>query len=267
MTRGIVLFAFDNEAFNYRAMASWSAKRIHRYLGLPVTLITDQETHDPVFDREIVIDNATSGSRYFFDADMTAAWHNHSRYRVSSLTPYDATMVLDVDYVVSSDRLLAVFNTNQDFLCHDRAWDVTALTDYSELNNFGRNRMPMSWATVMYFRRGKIADMIFSIVSMIKDNWSHYRDLYGLPARNTFRNDHALSIALNIVRGHCPQGPSIPWALASIDPHHRVSQIDHDRFRIDFVDADHKPRYITTQGQDLHVMGKKDLGGIVANPM
>lgn len=265
MTKGVVLFAFDNEAFSYRRMAAWSAARIQKHLDLPVTLITDLETNDPVFDREIVIDNSTSGSRYFSDADMTAAWHNHSRSQVLTVTPYDQTLLLDVDYVVSSDQLLAVFDTDQDFLCHDGAWDVTGVTDYSGLNNFGRNRMPMSWATVMYFRRSQTAEMIFDLMSMVRDHWSHYRDLFGLPARNTFRNDHALSIALNIVRGHRPSGPSIPWALASVDPHHRVSQIAYDQFRIDFVNADHKSRYIIVQGQDLHVMGKKDLGEIIAN--
>lgn len=266
MTRGVVLFAFDNEAFPYRHMACWSAARIQKHLDLPVTLVTDRETNDPVFDQEIVIDNSTSGSRYFSDADMTAAWHNHSRPQALTVTPYDQTLVLDVDYVVSSDQLLAVFDTDQDFLCHDRAWDVTGVTDYSGLNNFGRNRMPMSWATVMYFRRSQTAAMIFDLMSMVRDHWSHYRDLHGLPARNTFRNDYALSIALNTVRGHCPSGPSIPWALASVDPHHLVSQIGNDQFRIDFVDADRKSRYITVQGQDLHVMGKRDLGDIIANP-
>lgn len=265
MTRGVVLFAFDNEAFAYRRMAAWSAARIQKHLDLPVTLITDRETNDPVFDQEIVIDNSTSGSRYFSDADMTAAWHNHSRSQALIVTPYDQTLVLDVDFVVASQRLLTVFETDQDFLCHDRAWDVTGTTDYSGLNSFGRNRMPMSWATVMYFRRGDYAEMIFDIMNRVQDNWTHYKDLYGLPARNTFRNDFALSTALNIVQGHCPRGPAIPWPLASVDPHHRVSQIDHDQFRVDFIDADRRSRYVLISEQDLHVMGKQDLGAIVEN--
>jgi hypothetical protein len=265
MTKGVVLFAFDNQAFSYRRIAAWSAARIQRHLNLPVTLITDQKTNNPVFDQEILMENTTSGSRYFSDADVTADWHNHSRPQAFTVTPYDQTLVLDVDYVVSSEQLLTLFDTNQDFLCHNQAWDITGTTDYTGLNSFGRNRMPMSWATVMYFRRSQTAAMIFDLMSMVRNHWSHYRDLYGLPARNTFRNDHALSIALNIVRGHCPRGPSIPWALASVDPHHRVSHIRDDQFRIDFVDAGRKSRYITVQGQDLHIMGKRDLGEIIAN--
>jgi hypothetical protein len=265
MNQGVVLFAFDNEAFSYRRMAEWSAQRIHRHLKLPVTLITDRDTDSKNFDQVIVIDNPTSGSRYFADADMSVAWHNHSRSQAAALSPYDQTLVLDTDYVVASDCLLTLFSSDQDFLCHDRAWDVTGLTDYSGLNNFGRNRMPMSWATVMYFRRSDTTDMIFHIMTMIRDHWSHYRDLHGLPARNTFRNDHALSIALNIVRGNCPRGPSIPWALASVDPHHHITQTECDTFRVEFVDAAQKPRYLVLQGQDLHVMGKQDLGEIIGH--
>ena len=265
MTQGVMLFAFDNDAFSYRRMAEWSAQRIHRHLGLPVTLITDQEIDSKNFDQVIVIDNPTSGSRYFSDADMSVAWHNHSRYRASRLSPYDQTLVLDTDYVVASDRLLTLIGSDHDFLCHDRAWDVTGLTDYSGLNSFGRNRMPMSWATVMYFRNSSTADMIFRIMSMVRDHWSHYRDLHGLPARNTFRNDFALTIALNIVRGHQPYGPCIGWGLASADPHHKVKQIDDDRFRVEFVNHDQKLRYLILQGQDLHVMGKRDLGEIIDN--
>lgn len=265
MNQGVVLFAFDNEAFSYRRMAEWSAQRIHRHLGLPVTLITDRATDSKNYDQVIVIDNSTSGSRYFADADMSVAWHNHSRSQASALSPYDQTLVLDTDYVVASDRLLTLFSSDQDFLCHNRAWDVTGLTDYSGLNNFGRNRMPMSWATVMYFRRSNITDMIFHIMGMVRDHWSHYRDLHGLPSRNTFRNDYALSIALNIVRGHQPCGPAIAWGLASVDPHHRITQTDADKFRVEFINHDQKSRYVTLQGQDLHIMGKKDLGEIIDN--
>ena len=144
MNKGVVLFAFDNEIYNYRRMASWSARRIQRYLDLPVTLITDRASDDDVYDQVVIIDNPTSGSRYFSDADTAASWHNHSRPLASALTPYDRTLVLDVDYVVCSDQLRSLFDSDQDFLCHDRAWDVTGVTDYSGLNIFGRNRMPMS---------------------------------------------------------------------------------------------------------------------------
>ena len=42
MTKGILLYAFNNEVTDYEAIAEWSAKRIKKYLGLPTTIITDK---------------------------------------------------------------------------------------------------------------------------------------------------------------------------------------------------------------------------------
>lgn len=260
--KGVLLFAFDNEAFDYCRMASWSARRIHRHLGVPVTLVTDKTIDDPIFDRVVTVENPTSGNRYFEDAQMSASWHNHTRPGALELSPYEQTLVLDVDYAVCSSDLRLLFKSTEDFLAHSRAWDVTNLTDYSGLNRFGRNRMPMSWATVMYFRKSTTASMIFDQMKSVKQHWTHFSHLYGITARSSFRNDYALSIALNLVQGHMPIGPSIPWALASVDPHHHITQIDDDSFRIEFI-QEQRPRYTIVSGLDLHIMGKRDLGEII----
>jgi hypothetical protein len=173
--------------------------------------------------------------------------------------------VLDADYVVASNQLKILLNSNQDFLAHGRAYDITGLNDFEGLNYFGDYCMPMSWATVMMFHKSQQASLIFDTMRMIRNNWKHYKNLYknNSPA---FRNDHALSIALGVVNGHTLDYDSIPWGLASLTPEHKLTQIDQDHYRVDFVTADNKPRWITIQNQDFHAMGKKHLGDIVANP-
>jgi len=123
--------------------------------------------------------------------------------------------------------------------------------------------MPMWWATVMMFRRSYEAKLIFDSMSMIKNNWQHYKDLYNT-VHPTYRNDFALSIALNIVNGHAIVHKSIPWGLASLTPENKLSQINQDTFRIDFFTQDRKPRYIILS-QDFHAMGKKHLGDVIAS--
>jgi hypothetical protein len=91
----------------------------------------------------------------------------------------------------------------------------------------------MSWATVMMFRRGTHAELIFDCMRMIRDNWRHYKDLYRI-ASSTYRNDHALSIALNIVNGQTLEYTSIPWNLASVTPEHTVTRTSKDCYRIDY---------------------------------
>ena len=100
-------------------------------------------------------------------------------------------------------------------------------------------------------------------MQMIRDNWDHYRNLYGI-LKSTYRNDFALSIAMNIVDGHTLSTPAIPWQLASVTPDHKLTQISQDVYRLDFTTADKKSRWITLT-HDFHAMGKHHLGAIVAN--
>jgi hypothetical protein len=249
MTVGAVIFARNNEQIDYVAMAKWSAKNIERHLGIPTHIVTDDAPSD--------------NARHFSDVG-TVTWYNHNRMDAYKLSPWDRTLVLDADYVVASDQLKSLLDADQDFLAHRWACDVTGCNDFKGLNSFGDNCMPMWWATVMMFRRSHQAELIFESMQMIRDNWNHYRALYK-NSTPTYRNDHALSIALGIVNGHTLDHPGIPWALASLTPEHRLTQLDQDRYRVDFVNSENRPRWIELR-QDFHAMGKQQLGAIVANP-
>ena len=264
MTTGALIFAFNNEQIDYVAMANWSARNIHRHLDIPVCVVTDKEPATPnVFDRVIIAAPVDAGQRYFSDYDTNVTWNNTNRMDAYTLSPWDQTLVLDADYVVASDQLRTVLNSRQDFVCHRWATDITGLRTFEDLNYFGNHRMPMWWATVMMFRRGTNAELLFEMMQMIRDNWMHYRNLYKNPVP-TYRNDHALSIALNTLNGHTLCVDAIPGTLASLTPEHRLTQLDVDSYRVDFSTPDKKSRWIMLT-QDFHAMGKQQLGAIVAN--
>ena len=265
MTTGALIFAFNNEEIDYVSMAAWSAANIHRHLEIPVCVITDKDIKCPEFDHVVVIDrHDTDSQRYFEDIDSNVTWYNHDRVDAFSLTPWDQTLVLDADYVVASDSLRSVLDSNRDFLSFRWAHDLTGENDFSGLNYFGDNRMPMWWATVMMFRRSDRAAAIFYSMNMIRDHWNHYRHIYK-NTKSVYRNDHALSIALGIVDGHWPEHDSIPWSMATLTPEHRFTQIATDRYRVDYVNQRNQPRWLEISGQDFHAMGKKCLGDIVAD--
>lgn len=249
MRVGALIFAYNNEAIDYVAMAQWSARNIERHLGIPTTIVTGEP--------------AGSNRRHFSDVGAVT-WHNLNRMDAYTLSPYDQTLVLDADYVVASDQLKTLLACPQDFLCHRWAYDVTGENDFAGLNYFGRHRMPQWWATVLMFRRSTTAELIFGMMQMVRDNWEHYRNLYGNTVA-TYRNDHALSIALNTVNGHQQNIPGIPWNLASLVPEHSLKQIDQDAYRVDFVNSENKLRWVMVKNFDFHAMGKKHLGEIVAN--
>jgi hypothetical protein len=250
MTTGALIFARNNEQIDYEAMARWSAKNIERHLGIPTHIITGNSA-------------PATNARHFTDVG-TVTWHNLNRMDAYRLSPWDRTLVLDADYVVASNQLQSILDVDQDFLAHRWAYNVTGCNNFEGLNYFGNNHMPMWWATVMMFRKSKQAELIFDSMQMIRDNWTHYRNLYK-NTNATYRNDHALSIALGIVDGHTLDHAGIPWALASLTPEHRLTQLDQDSYRVDFINTENKPRWIELR-QDFHAMGKQQLGAIVANP-
>jgi len=264
MSTGALIFAFNNDDIDYLSMANWSAANIRRHLGIGTTVVTDN-TRVPDnfnFEQVIVVDKELGGQRHFSDIGHTVPWYNANRVDAYRLTPYDQTLVLDADYIVASSKLKVLFNSNLDFVCHRTAWDITGPGYFDESNWFGNYKLPMWWATVMLFRKSNTAQYIFDSMQMIKNNWQHYRNLYGIQ-RSTYRNDYALSIALGIVNGHTLAVDSIPWDLATIMPDHAITQLAQDSFDIHWVDVKGARRNIGFFGTDLHVMGKKHLGKII----
>jgi hypothetical protein len=229
-------------------MAKWSAQNIARHLGIPTHIITDSAPSD--------------NARHFTDVGQVT-WHNLNRIDAYQLSPWDRTLVLDADYVVATNQLRSVLDCDADFLAHRWAYDVTGCNTFEGLNWFGDVRMPMWWATVMVFNKSKSAQLIFDAMVMIRNNWTHYRNIYKNSVV-TYRNDHALSIALGLVNGHTLSHHSIPWQLASLTPEHDLTQLSQDKYRVDFVNTEGQARWIELR-QDFHAMGKRQLGDIVAN--
>jgi hypothetical protein len=266
MTRGALIFAFNNEQTDYVAMAHWSAQRIRRHLDIPVAVVTDckDTSRTQGFEKVIMASAATGGTRWFEDYQNTVSWHNAGRVDAFNLTPWDHTLVLDADYVVCSDALNQLWDIDTDFLCHKNAWDVTTGLPLDGLNTFGRHQMPMWWATVMCFKRTNVVQYIFDAMTMVRENWQHYRDLYHID-RSTYRNDFALSIALGIVSGHTNHVDKIPWSLASVLPTAAVSQLRDDYFALEYIDSNNVARQVGTSGIDFHAMGKSQLEKIIAS--
>lgn len=266
MTTGALIFAFNNEQTDYLEMAAWAAQNIRRHLNIPVAVVTDSEDHgrNSAFDRVINATPATGGTRYFEDYKETVSWHNAGRTDAYALSPWDRTIVLDADYVVASDQLYHIINSDSEFMCHRNAFDLAQGDRLNELNQFGKSSLPMWWATVMVFSRCNTSQYIFDCMNMIKDNWQHYRDLYGIQ-KSTYRNDFALSIALGIVNGHTGKVDEIPWDLNSVLPDTAVSRFadNPDTYLLTYADQEKKPKQISFAGLDFHAMGKKHLGDII----
>ena len=272
MSKGVLYFAFNNDRVDYVAQAVWNAHRVKRHLGVGVSLVTDKASKPKdtsMFDTVFVTESKSGGTRKYdhMNADSSAEWKNTGRCNAYNLSPYDQTIVLDTDYIVNSNQLACLFDSNQDFLCHREVLDVTDRRNFASDTRFGLTEFPMWWATVSYFRRSDIAEQIFYIWKMVQDNWYHYSRLLKF-SQDIFRNDYAISIAVNTVYGHIPDAvPSIPWPLATAFYDVYLNQLDEDRFQMNYVRMGEKQQHqrMILDNQDLHVMNKPDFEKICGN--
>ena len=59
MTKGVLVFAFNNEQIDYIKQAKDLAARVEKHLGLPTSIVTDAEIESKIFDKVIKFDGST----------------------------------------------------------------------------------------------------------------------------------------------------------------------------------------------------------------
>jgi len=260
MTRGIILFAFNSIKYNYYEMAEFTAKRVNHFLGLPVTLVTDEESLPTkttyVWDKVITVTPNKDNFRTW------GQWINKGRYQAYELSPYDETILLDVDYVVNSDKLLKTFEVYDDFCCHNTtkflmqpAAPQDYLSDYS---------YPILWATVVAFKKTDRANQIFNTIKMIQNNYQHYENIHRFVG-GTYRNDFALTLALRIVNGHSnPITDYLPWNLVHIGTNTQIYANNDTSLNTEYTvmfdstkNGKNKKEYMLIKDMDFHILVKE----------
>lgn len=259
MTRGVILFAFNSEKYNYYTMAIHAAKRINHFLNLPVTVITDVNSVQKTtykFDDVILVeperDNKKNGTE----------WINKGRYQAYELSPYDETLLLDVDYVVNSDTLLKTFELSSDICCHQSIKFFMENIPNETFNQWGIETL---WATVIMFKKTTKAKQVFECMRMVQNNYNFYTQLHNFMP-NPFRNDYALTIALRIVNGHLlPKDNIIPWPLIHVGNTTSVSHKDGVYTLVRDITIRNKTRkeYILLKDTDFHMMNKDNFLEII----
>jgi hypothetical protein len=204
MTRGILIFAFSG-GFDYYSLAQKSAKRMIAHLKLPVTVVTDDASKfdKSIFDNVIEIADNEKQLKKFYDGSSDFKmypWKNSNRFKCYELSPYDETLVLDVDYIINSSFLLNLFDTDKDFLIFKHSHDIVGFSRTDEFEFINQFSIPFYWATVFYFKKTSWTKKFFEIVEFVKENWDFYRLLYQIKY-STYRNDFAFSIAIHILSG------------------------------------------------------------------
>lgn len=213
MSKGILVFANNNSHVDYVKQAHFLAKRVKEYLGLPVTVVTDSEDYlrssyddaETVFDNIISIEFKQSENlKKFHDGALASKrlqWKNDNRPLSYDLSPYDETLVLDTDVIVSNDNFLKCFENHCDLLMYKDCVDVTGINRGNEFRTISDTSVDFYWATAVFFRKTETNKIFFDLIQHIQDNWKHYRNIFQLSS-SLYRNDFAFSMAVHVMNGY-----------------------------------------------------------------
>lgn len=266
MSVGILLVAHDNEVIQYGKLAELNAVLCKRVLpGVKVALITDDQTQfNPIgFDKIIRVDAPTNTPRYYIDkkTSQPGVFRNRTRTNIYDLSPFEETLVIDLDYLVFDPRTLMHLS--------ERPFDVMLNQDvrsvYGCMNPVVKkldvSSIPQKWATVVYWRRGKIAEKYFKIVKHVETQYEWFAKLYGYSPK-LYRNDFAFSIAAHVMNGYSNMNllvGDLPNSklLFSWDYDHLVGY--HPGGLIIAADLNGKPFPVRTKNQNVHFMNKISL--------
>jgi len=206
MSKGVLLFAFNNESLNYVKQADYLASRIRKYMDLPTSIITDVDVTEEYanFDKVIKLNGVSmQNSRKYNDGSLHNRFlnfRNSGRETSYDLTPYKETLVMDTDFIICNDKLANAFTSTHDFQCYKSSSHVGHRNSIPEFDNISDTSIDFYWATVLFFRKTPLNKIFFDLVKHIKENYLHYRNVYQF--KNTmYRNDFAFSIAIHIMNG------------------------------------------------------------------
>lgn len=278
MSKGALLIARNNGQLDYVKQAVFLAKRIKKYLDIPVSIITDSPNYvrnsfsNDIFDKIIEVDYVDSqNNRPYYDGSLfykVASFKNDTRANVYDMSPYDETLLLDTDYIVSNSLLKECFNSVHDLLLFKESEDIAKVRNEEEFVHISDYSIDFYWATVVFFRKIPENKIFFDLVSHIQNEWRHYSRIYQL--NNTlFRNDFAFSIAIHIMNGFNKGdfANNLPGKHYYTIDKDILYKLDEDKMMFLVEKKDYLGEYtaIATQGQSIHVMNKFSLERIIDN--
>ena len=245
MKKGVLLFCFDTVDHKYHKILERCVHLVKKNLGLEITVVTNFETFKNL--RPLGFINYKFIQPEIGNKKNGQEWKNVDRHMAYELSPYDVTLVMDIDYFCFTDNLKQFLDTGYDFLISKNAHDL------SNRNSFDMRRfsmIDMVWATVFVFRKGNKARRIFDMVKYVKSFYSYFMDLYRITDKR-FRNDYAFAIALEQANGFISYD-TLPIKLHTLPPDCRVIGIQDDGIAWHFND---QINYI--KDQDVHVLNKE----------
>ena len=245
MKQGVLLFCFNTVETQYHRILERCIPLIKKNLKLEITVVTNFETYKLLkplgFVNYKFIDPEKGNTK------LGKEWNNVDRHMAYELSPYDTTLVMDIDYFPFTDNLLQLMDSKYDFLISKEAHDLTGRDTFQPRR---WSMIDMVWATVFVFRKGPKAKRIFDTIKYVKKYYTYFNDMYRVYAKN-FRNDYLFAMALEQVNGFINYD-TIPMRLATLPPFCKVVEFTEKGIAWKYDD-----QINYTVDQDVHVLDKE----------
>lgn len=218
-TTGVLLFAYNTDQINYVKLAIIAAKHVKENMpGLDVCLVTDSGTWDwfskssdeskyidNVFDDVVLAEPANQyNKRVHYDSPytkFTSDFKNGNKHKVFEYTPYDRTLLIDIDYIIQNNDLQYVFDTDASVRMFYNAENLIGEKPHKAQQFLHETGIPMFWSTVLYFdKHNPDTKVFFELWDHIQSNYDFYKFLYSFPG-DMYRTDFCVSIAAHIMNG------------------------------------------------------------------
>lgn len=272
MSKGILIFAYNNQEIDYVGMATFAAKQAIKFLGVPVSLVTNdkdclsEDTLD-TFENIIVLPDESTQNKRFYDGDndfKLLQWKNFTRINAYDITPYDETLVIDSDYIINSNFLSYCWNQNHDFLIYDECFDLANGRKNYEFDFVSDLGIKFYWATVFFFKKTNENKLFFTLLDKIKQDWGYYSKVFYLPSKK-FRNDFAFSIAIHMMNGlgHGEFIKTIEGKLWFTTDRDLLLSFNKNKMKFLTLIDNKKYVPVSVTDKDVHIMNKFSLMKVI----
>ena len=144
MSKGILIFAFNNEKIDYEKLANANKLMIEYNMDVPVHIIS--KTTEPV----------SFTTRHYRDYNQNLSFKNGLRWDAFRLSPFDETLILDADYLIMNNSFNAIWGTVNSLMMNTQIQPLYA-NEFIEDDRLNVGGINMAWATAIYFKKTKFS--------------------------------------------------------------------------------------------------------------
>jgi len=266
-TKGAIFFAYNNDKIDYVKLSVLAASSVKKHLQLPCTLITDKKINESIFDT-VIVEKKEKGKnvRTFYDTEnnnFLAQFNNLNKHKVFELSPYDQTILFDVDFLVNNAILNLAFDVNSPIQLYKNAQTLKNTEPEHALDRqLNIDGMSLYWSTVIYFDKSSMSKMFFNIWEYVKNNYDYFQLLCNFP-KGLYRTDYAVSIAMHILKGYSEYSDDLFSELPASPMKYMAYKddiINVDKHGITFLVSNNEKNYLTySTEENLHIMNKMSM--------